>query len=107
MSVAEFCDSAADMCPMTWTAAQDAASWRCGPGTDGFVTLSTCGDVHVATVAYIDAGKDYYYNASGQLYHIESFVNLSHECAAGTGHALPGKNSTSCDPNPVTLCSPY
>jgi hypothetical protein len=108
MSVATYCDGLTQNCPPTWVAAQQQAAWRCGPGTDGAVTLSTCGAVHVASVAYEDAGEDLYYDASGALYRVEEFINVTQRCLAGTGQPLGSRGALEdCeDPAPRTLCTP-
>jgi hypothetical protein len=107
MSIAAYCNGKTQNCPQTWAAAQDVASWRCGPNTDGAVTLSTCGNVHVASVAYVDAGEDFYYDGNGQLYRVESFVNTKQDCLAGSGQALGSHGMLDCnDPNPIILCRP-
>lgn len=97
-SIATYC--ATNNCPMTWDAAQQPASWPCD--TSPRISLATCADVSVATFAGIDAGIDFYYDASGQLYRVEHYqVGVGGSiCLAGTGEAM-----ACSDPNPVSVCS--
>jgi hypothetical protein len=85
-SIEAFC-SRADACPKNWAAAQDARTWACG----GTVTLSTCGDLHVATFSGVDTGTKFYFDNNGELYRVEDYsVNFggSQMCAAGSGDAV-------------------
>lgn len=105
MTIAAYCDGKTLDCPMTWTAAQQATSWSCG--TDALVTLTACGSVHIASIAHIDAGEDFYYGPDDQLYRVEEFINTTQHCLAGSGIALGSNGALACDdPAPRTLCSP-
>jgi hypothetical protein len=104
ISVEAYCASKTQNCPRTWTDAQNVASWRCGPGTEGVVQLTTCKNVKIASVAYIDSGADLYYDASGQLFQVEEFVNVTRHCAAGSNPSWQIDANLDCAPNPVTLC---
>jgi hypothetical protein len=101
MTVEKYCDGKTRNCPPTLSDAQKVASWNCGNGNGGLVTLTSCGDVHIASIAFIDAGEDFYYDANGQLFRVEEFVNTTQHCAAGAGEALECN-----DPNPITICTP-
>jgi hypothetical protein len=105
MSIAAYCAGKTQNCPLTWTDAQNVASWRCGPGTEGDVQLTTCQGVRIASVAYIDAGADLYYDTSGKLYRVEEFVNVNSHCAAGTGPSYRDDPNLVCEA-PVELCTP-
>jgi hypothetical protein len=101
-SVAKFCDGATVDCPLTWTAAHDAASWSCSPDGPPSITLSTCSNVLVATRAGVDTGVSFYYDPhNGSLYGIESFAaGHGHGCVAGRGPFYE------CDdPMPVDPCA--
>jgi hypothetical protein len=90
---------------MTWTAAQDVASWRCPDPTEGEVMLYSCNGVNLARVVYIDAGEELYYDAAGNLYRVESLINVTQHCAAGSGQVLSSMAFLSCDdPDARTLC---
>jgi hypothetical protein len=102
MTVEAYCDGMTTNCPATLAAAENAASWRCDPGDSAIVELAACdGGVTRASVAYIDAGRDLYYDASGKLFRVEEFVNIKHRCVAGGGDTIACN-----DPKPRTLCSP-
>lgn len=88
---------------MTWTDAQNPSSWGCVR----IVTLSSCSNVNIATVAGVDTGTEFYYDpASGALYRIEDYsANFggSQSCAAGSGRI-----ETCDDPNAqhLDVCTP-
>ncbi len=70
-------------CPMTWTEAQDATSWK-GP-CPGSVILSRCPYVDTATLPNFDVGIVFEYDATtGALFRVES-VGQNDGCYGGSG----------------------
>ena len=85
---------------MSWTAAQDAGSWKglCAAG----VVLSRCADVDTATLPNFDVGIVFDYDVgTGALFRIES-VGQKDVCYGGSGSL-----QTCDDPDASTLpCEP-
>jgi hypothetical protein len=91
---------------MTWTAAQDPASWGgCANRTSDQspILLETCGNVTVAEMWGIDASTNYYYDATtGALLAVHGHqANRPNNdvCVAGEADAL-----VCDDPAPRSLC---
>jgi|SRR5580700_5406946 hypothetical protein len=88
-TVAAYCASPSVLCPMTWQAAQDPASWPCQQP----VALKVCEDVWIA----FEAGTAYYYNPKdGTLYRVEGYDASTGGtiCVAGSGETFDCAAST-------------
>ena len=87
-------------CPQTWTAAQDAGSWKGLCATS--VVLSRCGDVDTASLPNLDVAIVFDYDVgTGALFRVEN-VGSKNVCLAGSGSL-----ETCDDPNAKTLpCEP-
>ncbi len=57
---------------MDWTAAQDPHTYRKHYAAGTMLQLGQCGSVRTAAAMYVDAGTVFYFDASGQLFGVES-----------------------------------
>jgi hypothetical protein len=83
----EHCASPLTLCPMSWQAAEDPASWPC----DQQITLKVCEDVWIAAQPSPDPGVTFYYNPSdSSLYRVEGYdaASGSASCIAGAGEVF-------------------
>ncbi len=90
-TISDHCASPLKLCPMSWQAAEDAASWPCHQQ----ITLKVCEDVWFA--ADVGAGVTFYYNPKdSSLYRIEESdaATGSASCVAGAGGVFDCATST-------------
>lgn len=103
-SVAAYCATSSLPCPMTWTAAQDPASWGgCGTRTANSnpLVLKSCANIKVVEMWGVDASTNYTYDAStGELVSLTGHRVLRFEDTCIAGEPIP----TCDDPAPVELC---
>jgi len=105
-SLTAFCGSTSLPCPMTWTLAQDTASWGgCTErnANDNPLIAIECGNVNKVEMWGVDASSNFYYDvASGDLIAVSKYIapgRIPESCSGGQ------LDSFACDtPVETNLC---